>query len=127
MFSAQPRRKIKKEHAIVRLGNEAQLYDVTLSKEYEMQTNPLTSDEYEQMEQMLTSNLVHILFWKSTNREADILMIPPCLEVRRHHPPPPKRYDFYGSWRNMTLLTFGEFRKIRDCCVFRVNDLEVFL
>lgn len=37
------------------------------------------------------------------------------------------RYSFYGGWRNVKLLTFGECRKIRDYCIFRVNDCEVFL
>lgn len=38
------------------------------------------------------------------------------------------RYSFYGGWRNVKLLTSGECcRKIRDCCIFRVNDLDVFL
>ncbi len=37
------------------------------------------------------------------------------------------RYSFFGGWRNVKLLTSGECRKIRDCCIFRVNDLEVFL
>ena len=71
--------KIKKDHAIALIGNEAQLYDVTLSKEYETQTGPLTSDECEQMEQMLTANAVHILFWKSANWEADVYSMTPIL------------------------------------------------
>lgn len=71
--------KIKKDHAIARLGNEARLYDVILSKEYETQTGPLTSDECEQMEQMLTSNQVHIVFWKSANWVADVYSITPIL------------------------------------------------
>ena len=37
------------------------------------------------------------------------------------------RYSFYGGWRNVKLLASGECRKIRDCCIFRVNGLEVFL
>ena len=37
------------------------------------------------------------------------------------------RYSFYGGWRNVKILSSGECRKIRDCCIFRVNDLEVFL
>ncbi len=36
------------------------------------------------------------------------------------------RYSFYGGWRNVKISS-GECRKIRDCCIFRVNDLEVFL
>ena len=35
--------------------------------------------------------------------------------------------NFYGGWRNVKLLSSGECRKIRDCCIFRVNDCEVFL
>ena len=37
------------------------------------------------------------------------------------------RYSFYGGWRNVKILSSGECRKIRDCCIYRVNDLEVFL
>lgn len=37
------------------------------------------------------------------------------------------RYSFYGGWRNIKLLQSGQMRKIRDCCIFRVNGLEVFL
>lgn len=37
------------------------------------------------------------------------------------------RYSFYGGWRNVKILSSGVCRKIRDCCIFRVNDLEVFL
>ena len=37
------------------------------------------------------------------------------------------RYSFYGGWRNVKILSSGECRKIRDCCIFRVNDCEVFL
>lgn len=36
-------------------------------------------------------------------------------------------YSFYGGWRNVKLLTSGGFRKIRDCCIFQVNGLEVYL
>ena len=37
------------------------------------------------------------------------------------------RYSFYGGWRNVKLLASGECRKIRDCCIFKINDLEGFL
>lgn len=37
------------------------------------------------------------------------------------------RYSFYGGWRNVKILSSGECRKIHDCCIFRVNGLEVFL
>ena len=37
------------------------------------------------------------------------------------------RYDFYGGWRNVKILASGECRRIRDVCIFRVNDCEVFL
>ena len=32
------------------------------------------------------------------------------------------RYSFYGGWRNVKILSSGECRKIRDCCIFRVNE-----
>ena len=37
------------------------------------------------------------------------------------------RYSFYGGWRNITILASGECRRVRDCCIFRDNDCEVFL
>lgn len=37
------------------------------------------------------------------------------------------RYNFYGGWRNIKLLSSGQCRRVRDCCIFRVNDMEVFL
>ncbi|MBD5239651.1 MAG: hypothetical protein HDS64_07795 [Bacteroidales bacterium] len=32
------------------------------------------------------------------------------------------RYNLYGGWRNVKLLSSGECCKIRDCCIFLVND-----
>lgn len=61
--------KIKKDHTIATLGREAQFYDVILSKEYETQTAPLTSDECELMEQMLTANYVRIWYRKGENNK----------------------------------------------------------
>ena len=37
------------------------------------------------------------------------------------------RYSFYGGWRNVKILTSGECRRVRDCCIFRINGLEVCL
>ena len=37
------------------------------------------------------------------------------------------RYSFYGGWRNIKILTSGECRRVRNYCIFRVNDCEVFL
>lgn len=38
----------------------------------------------------------------------------------------PEDYTFVG-WRNVKILASGECRKIRDCCIFRINGLEIFL
>ena len=37
------------------------------------------------------------------------------------------RYSYSGGWRNVKILSSDECRKIRNCCIFRVNNLEVFL
>lgn len=37
------------------------------------------------------------------------------------------RYDFYGGWRNVKVLSSGQMRRIRDCCIFNINGLEVYL
>lgn len=36
-------------------------------------------------------------------------------------------YSFHGGWREVKLLTSGAIRRVRDCCIFSVNDCEVFL
>lgn len=58
---------------------------------------------------------VDISVWKS---DGTILELKNCISLR---------YNFYGGWRNVKLLNSGELRKIRDVCIFRVNNLEVFL
>lgn len=66
--------------------------------------------------QMLNSgDPVDIAVWKS---DGSILELKNCISLR---------YNFYGGWRNMKLLTSRECRRVRDVCIFRVNDLEVFL
>ena len=37
------------------------------------------------------------------------------------------RYNFYGGYRNVKLISSGVCRKILDCNMFRVNDCEVSL
>lgn len=34
------------------------------------------------------------------------------------------RYSFYGGWRNIKILAYGECRRVRDCCIFRVNPRQ---
>ena len=65
---------------------------------------------------MLTSgDPVDISVWKS---DGSILELRNVISLR---------YSFYGGWRNVKILSSGECRKIRDCGIVRVNDLEVFL
>lgn len=58
---------------------------------------------------------VDISVWKA---DGSILELRNCISLR---------YSFYGGWRNVKILSSDECRKIRDCCIFRVNNLEVFL
>ncbi len=52
--------KIKVDNSIASLGKSSRFYDVNVSKEYEVEMGPLTSDECSQVEQMLTSTQVRI-------------------------------------------------------------------
>lgn len=52
--------KIKVDRSLANLGRTSQFYDVSTSKEYEMQTAPLTTDECRQLEQMLASPQVRL-------------------------------------------------------------------
>ena len=61
-----------------------------------------------------SSDPVDISVWKS---DGSILELRNCISLL---------YNFYGSWRNVKLLSSGECRKIRDCCIFMVNGYIVF-
>ncbi len=39
----------------------------------------------------------------------------------------PLRYDFYKGTQRFKLLNSGQIRLARICCIFSVNNLEVFL
>ena len=58
---------------------------------------------------------VDISVWKANG---EILHLHNCISLR---------YDFYAGTLNIKLLTSEQIRKIRDCCLFAVNDCEVFL
>ena len=58
---------------------------------------------------------VDISVWKANG---SILKLRNCISLR---------YNFYGGWRNVKILSSGECRKICDCYIFKFNDLEVFL
>lgn len=66
--------------------------------------------------QMLNSgDPVDISVWKS---DGSILELHNVISLR---------YNFYGGWRNVKILSSGEMRRVRDCCIFRINGLTVFL
>lgn len=54
--------KVKSDRSIASLSKTSQFYDITTSKEYEVETGGLTSDECAQAEQMLTSPCVRVPF-----------------------------------------------------------------
>ena len=59
--------KVKADRSIATLGRSSQFYDVTTSKEYEVESAALTSDECLQVEQMLTSPSVRIPYGPNTS------------------------------------------------------------
>ena len=58
---------------------------------------------------------VDISLWKANG---EIIHLRNCISLR---------YDFYSGTRNMKILTNGQIRKVRDCCIVAVNGCEVFL
>lgn len=60
--------KVKTNRSIATLGNTSQFYDITTSKEYDVESGPLTSDECAQVEQLLTSQSVRIPFGNDNNK-----------------------------------------------------------
>lgn len=53
--------------------------------------------------------------WKA---DGSILHLKDCVSLR---------YDMHGGWRNVKVLTSGQMRRIRDVCIFRINDMDVYL
>ena len=37
------------------------------------------------------------------------------------------KYDHKSGTRNVKMLDSREIRKIRDCCIFEINNMNVFL
>lgn len=62
-----------------------------------------------------TGDPVTLSVWKA---DGSVMVLSDCVSLR---------YNFYGGWRNVKLLSSGVCRKIRDCCIFKINDLEVYL
>lgn len=58
---------------------------------------------------------VSLTVWK---KDGSIMHIPTCISLH---------YDFHGGWRNIKIYPSGEMRRIRDCLIFQINGLEVFL
>lgn len=58
---------------------------------------------------------VSLDFWK---KDGSIVHVDNCISLS---------YAFYGGWRNIKIFPSGQMRRVRDCLIFRVNGLEVFL
>lgn len=48
-------------------------------------------------------------------------------EIQRYDNCISLRYDFSTGTRNVKLLDSHQIRKVRDVCLFMINDLEIFL
>lgn len=71
--------KIKADRSVASLGTASQFYDVSVCKEYEVQTAALTSDECGLIEQMLTSDDVRLPYGESAEYETDFYAMAPIL------------------------------------------------
>lgn len=58
---------------------------------------------------------VDLVVWKS---DGSLLELNNCVSLS---------YNHYGGWRNIKLLASGECRRVRDVCIFKINDLDVYL
>lgn len=67
------------------------------------------------MQKMLnTGDPVSLRVWTA---RGEIIDLPHCISLR---------YNFYSGTRNIKLLS-GQIRRVRDVCIFSINDMEVFL
>ena len=58
---------------------------------------------------------VDLVVWKA---DGSIIELQNCISLSHNH---------YGGWRNIKILASGECRRVRDVCIFKINDLEVYL
>ena len=64
---------------------------------------------------MMRPDAVDLEVWKS---DGSILQLKNCISLK---------YNFYAGTRTIKLHTSNQIRTIRDCCIFRINGLEVFM
>ena len=48
-------------------------------------------------------------------------------EIQYWHNVVSLKYDHYRGVRNVKFLDSGQIRKVRDVCIFSINNLNVFL
>ncbi|MGM9844910.1 MAG: hypothetical protein ACI30K_01590 [Muribaculaceae bacterium] len=53
--------------------------------------------------------------WKS---DGTVMHIDRCISLR---------YDMHTGVRNVKIRPSGQIRRVRDCCIFRINNNEVYL
>lgn len=58
---------------------------------------------------------VDLAVWKT---DGSVMRMENCVSLRR---------DFYQGTRNVKAVKSGQIRRIRDCCLFEINGMEVFL
>lgn len=55
---------------------------------------------------------------KAWKKSGEIMTLNNCIGLR---------YDHHSGTRQVKMLDSRQIRKIRDCCIFEINDMEVFL
>jgi hypothetical protein len=55
---------------------------------------------------------------KAWKRDGSIMSLVNCIGLQ---------YDFRTGTRNVKILASGQIRKVRDVCIFEVNNLPVYL
>lgn len=58
---------------------------------------------------------VDLEFWTA---KGEIQKFHGCVSLKQNH---------YAGTRNIKILASGQIRRVRDCCIFRINGCEVFL
>lgn len=67
---------------------------------------------------LLVGDPIDLCFWK---KSGEIVRLQNCIAL------PNKAATRYNGTQNIKVLASGQIRKIRLVCIFRINDLEVFL
>jgi len=68
---------------------------------------------------LLRPDPVDLVVWRTSGTNAgELLRYDNCISLH---------FDYYSGTRTVKLLTSNQIRRVRDVCIYKINEMEVFL